>query len=112
MIRSLARPIAWLLLAAVLFVTISPIELRPVTAEPADLERFAAFALIGFVFAIGYPQHWRLLACIIVGSAFMFEIAQLLAPSRHARVEDAVMKAVGGIGGIVAGVALNRISDR
>jgi len=110
MIRSLARPIAWLLLAAVLFVTISPISMRPVTAEPAGFERFAAYALIGVAFAIGYPRRWLLVACLVTGSAFAFEAAQLLAPGRHAHLEDAIAKALGGLTGVMAGGIINRLS--
>jgi hypothetical protein len=112
MIRTLARPTAWLLLAAILFVTVSPAQMRPVTAEPADFERFGAFAALGFTFALGYPRHWLLVACLVVGAAFVFEAAQLLAPSRHAHLEDAAAKAVGGVGGIVAGAIMNRLSNR
>lgn len=112
MITSLARPTAWLLLAAILFVTVSPAEMRPVTAEPADFERFGAFAALGFAFSIGYPRHRLLVVCLVVGAAFLFEAAQLLAPGRHAHLEDAIAKAVGGMGGIIAGAIINRLSTR
>lgn len=112
MITTLARPTACLLLAAILFVTVSPAQMRPVTAEPADFERFGAFAALGFAFAIGYPRHWLLVACLVVGAAFLFEVAQLLAAGRHAHLEDAAAKAVGGMSGIVAGVVINRLSNR
>lgn len=112
MIRSIARPIAWLLLTTILFVTLSPIAMRPVTAEPANLERFAAFAAVGFVFVIGCPRHWAWVTCLVIGSALAFEAAQLLAPSRHAHFEDAAAKAIGGIVGILAGAAINGFAAR
>jgi hypothetical protein len=46
------RWVAWLLVIAVAVFTLSPIELRPVTAAPANLERFAAFAVIGAAFCL------------------------------------------------------------
>jgi len=109
MIKSLARPIAWLLLIGILFVTISPIQFRPTTGEPPNVERFAAFALVGIAFAIGYPRKWLLLACLVIASAFAFEAAQLLAPSRHARFDDAAVKAVGGLVGTIVGAVINRL---
>ncbi|GGF14565.1 hypothetical protein GCM10011321_03050 [Youhaiella tibetensis] len=112
MIRALARPLAWLLLLALLYVTVSPIEWRPMTGEPANIERFAAFALVGFVFVLGYPRHWWLVLAIMVGSAFLFELAQLIAPGRHAHLKDALIKAGGGSVGIAAGVVANFIVGR
>ena len=110
MINSLARQIAWLLLVAVLFVTVSPIQLRPVTGEPPNLERFAAFVLVGLAFAIGYPRKWLFVACLVVASAFLIEATQLLSPSRHARFEDAAVKALGGLVGLAIGTAINRLA--
>jgi hypothetical protein len=112
MIKSFARPVAWLLLAAVIFVTVSPIQFRPVTGEPPDLERFTAFAVVGLAFAIGYPRRWLLVACLIVASAFAIESAQLLVPGRHARLEDASVKAFGGLAGLIIGAALVRLKSR
>ena len=108
--KSLIRLMAWLLLAAVLFVTVSPIQMRPVTDAPPDVERFAAFAVLGLAFAISYPRHWRLVACLVVAAALVFEAAQLLAPTRHARVADALVKALGGLVGIAAGAVIQRWS--
>ena len=110
MIRSFARPIAWLLFAAIVFVTISPVQERPVTHESVNVERLAAFVLLGFACGIGYPRRWVLAACFVVGSAFVLEAAQLLAPTRHAHLDDAVAKAIGASIGVTIGVAINRLS--
>ena len=107
MIRRFAIALAWLLFVTVLFVTISPIRMRPVTGEPADIERLIAFAAVGFAFILGYPRHWILVTCLVLGSAFAFEAAQLLSPSRHAHFHDAAIKAIGGGGGILAGAIVN-----
>ena len=112
MLRMMARPIAWLLLLALLYVTIAPIELRPTTGEPPSFERFAAFALVGFAFACGYPRQWWLVMLVVVGAACTFELAQLLVPSRHAHFEDAAVKAIGGMAGTVIGLMVNRLLTR
>ena len=46
-IRLLSQWLAWLLVLAIAAFTLSPIELRPMTAAPANWERFAAFMAIG-----------------------------------------------------------------
>lgn len=112
MVSRFARPLAWLLLTAIFFVTISPIEWRPTTGEPADFERLSAFAVLGLAFAIGYPRHWILVACLVMGAAFASELSQLLSSTRHPRFEDAAVKASGGIGGALVGMAINRLSRR
>lgn len=107
-----ARPFAWLLLLAIFFVTISPIEWRPTTGEPPDLERFLAFGALGVAFAVSYPRHWILIACLVTATAFVLEQMQWLSLTRHPRFEDAAVKALGGIGGALLGMLINRLSRR
>lgn len=112
MIRMASRPVAWLLLLVLLYVTVSPIEMRPITGSSPNLERLVAFAAVGFVFVFAYPRHWLLVICLIVGTAFAFELAQLLAPGRHAQMKDAVIKAAGGGLGVSVGLVFNRLFAR
>ncbi|MGO7697118.1 VanZ family protein, partial [Rhizobium leguminosarum] len=62
MIFKFARPLAWLLLALILFVTVSPIGLRPETMTTVDTDLGGAFVLVGLAFALGYPKQWKMLA--------------------------------------------------
>ncbi|PRD50903.1 VanZ family protein [Phyllobacterium myrsinacearum] len=100
---------AWLLFAAILFITVDPISLRPESGLPVNVERFAAFAVLGFVFAAAYPRRWLLILVLVVGAAFGFELAQMLAPTRHARLMDAVVKAAGGTFGVAASALILRL---
>jgi VanZ family protein len=104
-----AQIIAWLLFAAILFITVDPIHLRPESGLPVNVERFLAFAVLGFVFAAAYPKRWLLILLLVVGAAFGFELAQMLAPTRHARLLDAIVKAAGGISGVLASSIFLRI---
>jgi VanZ family protein len=99
MIQRISTIVGWLGLAFIVYVTLSPIEYRPVVAN-IQLEHFAAFALVGLAFALAYPNRVLLVVAIILGSAFGLEALQLLTPDRHARVIDALVKAAGGICGI------------
>jgi len=64
----LFRCVAWLLLAAIAYSTLSPIELRPVTGFSADLERFVAFAAVGAAFCLGYPKRRFAIVLMVVGT--------------------------------------------
>jgi VanZ family protein len=99
-ISSICRWIAWPLLAVVIFVTLSPIGLRPVTAAPADLERFAAFAALGGMFCFGYPRHRFIALLSLVALAGALEALQHLVPTRHGRISDAAVKALGVATGV------------
>jgi hypothetical protein len=101
-ISNIAGIAGWLALAFIAYATLSPIEARPVLAG-AQLEHFAAFALVGLAFAVAYPNRVVFVVVIVVGAALGLEALQLLTPDRHGRVIDALVKALGGIFGISAG---------
>lgn len=106
------RVIAWGLLAALVFVTLGPIALRPESGLPVQLERALALAIIGFAFALAYPRHIILVAVIVLGATVLLEAMQLVAPSRHGRLVDLSVKLVSGVAGIIAGEVANRLARR
>lgn len=106
------RVFAWLLLAGLLFVTLAPIGLRPISLLPTQLERILALVIIGFCFAFAYPRHTVPVAVLVFGAIVGAELLQLFAPSRHGRVPDAIAKLAGAAAGLVAGHLLNRVRHR
>ena len=102
MIQRISSVTGWLALAFIVYATLSPIQDRPVIAG-AQLEHFAAFAVLGIAFALAYPRRVFLIAAIVLISAFGLEALQLLTPDRHARLLDALVKAAGGVCGIGIG---------
>jgi hypothetical protein len=102
MIHRLSIIAGWLALGLVVVATLSPAGVRPSLASP-HLEDFAAFALIGFAFALAYPNRVLLVFAIVVGAALGLEALQLLTLDRHGRAVDALVKALGGISGICVG---------
>ena len=104
MINKLAAVSAWILLAALAFVTLSPISLRPQTGHVL-LERFLAFAALGATFGIGYPRRMPFAIAVTVLAAIGLEAAQLLVPGRHARIIDAGEKLAGGLVGLAIAAA-------
>jgi len=102
----IAQAIAWLLLALILFVTISPIQLRPPTITRVNLDRSLAFAAMTFFFVTGFPGSEALVATACVIGAGFSEVLQMLSPSRHARLPDAMAKSLGAAAGAVIAVAV------
>ena len=105
MFEKLTTIAAWTLLALIAFATLSPIRDRPTLATSPAVEHLAAFALLGMLFCIAYRGQFALVCLIVTGSAVLLELAQLLTPDRHGRVEDALEKIAGGAAGIVIGRA-------
>lgn len=99
---------AWIILLGVVFSTLSPIGLRPHVGGP-NYERLLAFAVIGGLFGVAYPQHLLRTALIVVGFALGLEVLQMIIPGRHARLFDALVKSCGGIVGVMAAAILNRL---
>ncbi|MBY5720516.1 VanZ family protein [Rhizobium leguminosarum] len=108
MIFKFARPLAWLLLALILFVTVSPIGLRPETVTTVDTDRGGAYVLVGLAFALAYPKQWKMVAVLLIAGAVAIEYLQYFAPTRHPRLHDAGIKAAGAALGLLAGWPINR----
>src|ERR1700676_3288041 len=106
----LLRISAWTCLALIAFVTLGPVGLRPESGMPPHVERFAAFAVAGALFAAAYPRYIVFAAVVVLGAAVLFELLQLLAPSRHGRLFDAGVKVAGGMVGLCTGWILSRLS--
>jgi VanZ family protein len=107
MFQKLLTVAAWALLAFIAYATISPIQDRPtLPMSSVSLEHLAAFTVLGVLFCLAYPRQIVLVCLIVLGSAVLLEIMQLLTPDRHGRIQDAIEKMTGGTAGIVAGRAI------
>lgn len=103
MTTTIFKILAWSALLAIAAATLSPIELRPRLAMAVDLERLAAFALVGLLFALAYPRRiWIAVAIVAIG-VLGLEWLQHIRPDRHGRAEDALVKAVGALAGLGTG---------
>lgn len=96
-----AALLAWLLAAALVFVTWGPQAARPHLGDPS-LERFGAFFVTAAMFVIGYPRRAAAIAVGIVIFAVALELGQFIAPGRDPGVPDAIAKALGGLAGVLA----------
>ena len=102
---------SWGCLLIVIGITLSPSHLRPKIGN-AVYERLGAFATLGFLFGLAYPQHLMWVLVVAAIGAALLEVLQGLVPSRHARVADAIQKAAGaGVGVALAYVVLSIAAD-
>jgi glycopeptide antibiotics resistance protein len=106
MFRKLITVAAWSLLGFIIYATISPIQARPTLFTSPSYERLAAFIVLGALFCLAYPRHTGFVCLIVLGSAVLLELAQLLTPDRHGQIQDAIIKMMGGAIGIVAARAI------
>jgi hypothetical protein len=91
-------------LCAIAYATLCPIGLRPHLAS-ANVERFGAYLVLGVLSAMTFRRDWKLAIGAVVFAAVGLEAAQLLVHGRDARVEDATVKAIGGVIGSCVGYA-------
>lgn len=93
-------------LTAVLVVTVSPLQVRPRLAPP-QLERSAAWALVGALGALAFPRRAGVVALAVAAMALGSETLQMVAPGRHPRVADAAAKGLGAIAGVLVATLLD-----
>jgi hypothetical protein len=108
-LRAATRLIAWGLLIYIAFVTLSPIQYRPVLTSDPQIERFGAFLVTSAAFACAYPKSRGMVFVALVLAALALEAGQLLVPGRHGQVLDAAAKALGVLVGVTAVWATDQV---
>jgi VanZ family protein len=108
MTRVLTSGVAWACLGFIIFATLSPNHLRPVLTQSEPVlvvlaERFGAFALLGCLFVLSYPNRVLFVCAVVFGAAIALEFAQIFIPDRDARLIDVAEKLAGGGAGLLAG---------
>jgi VanZ family protein len=111
MFQKLFTVAAWACLIFIIYATLSHAGERPelTTTEPplvVIVERFGSYGLLGLLFCLAYPRRIALVCVLVLGSAVILELLQIVIPDRDARVIDAVEKLAGGAVGIVSSRAL------
>jgi VanZ family protein len=108
MFHKLIATAAWAYLIFIVYATLSSIDARPeltgvgfYKAFFTVVERFAAYAVLGFLFYLVYPRNIALGCLIVFGSAVILELLQLFIPDRDARIIDVLEKLAGGAAGIL-----------
>lgn len=110
--RNVPRLLPWLALALIAFATLASPGMRPRIEGIVQFERFAAFFVLGLLFAAFYPRRIRTVLAIVILIAIGLELLQLLMPSRHARLSDLLVKIVGGASGVAVRYLAKLIGSR
>lgn len=109
---SISRFVALFLLAAITFATLSPIQMRPHLVGDANVERALAYVLFGLALAFGFPARLMQTVLVVCAVAGLLEFLQAFDPGRHARLRDAVLKAVAGLIGIAIARMILAVASR
>jgi hypothetical protein len=103
------RGLAWLLLAAIVVITLAPPEFRPETQLSSRIERFVAFAVITGVFCLGYPKYRFHIIALMIGLVVLLEVGQNFVPHRHGRLlKHGVPKVSGALCGATFAILIER----
>ena len=106
------RIVAWLLAAAVTFATLGPPRLRPHSHLGQDGEHALAFVLVGLAFGLAYTGNRLRTIVIMVVLIGALELAQFVAPGRHARLEDFIVDALAACAGFVVATVVDWTAKR
>ncbi len=103
------RALAWILVAAIVTLSVVPPSLRPVTGTPHDIEHFAIFLSCGYAFALGYRSRHMLHGAALVAFCGVVELLQLGVPGRHARATGFVVDAIASCAGLLLGMTILKL---
>jgi hypothetical protein len=112
MLHRLLATAAWTAFALIAFFTISPLSMRPVVTADPNIERFAAFAIVGVLFGLAYPQKLAVDASFVIVAAGVLETLQLMIRDRHGHMADALVKAAGGAFGVAMALVILIVAER
>ena len=83
-VRSVTVAAAWTSLAVIAYATLSPLSERPEFGTYGFLflfshfDQYVAYAAMGCLFGLAYPRQTLLVCILVLGSAVLLELAQML----------------------------------
>jgi VanZ family protein len=110
--QMLLRCAAGVLILTVAVVTLLPIEFRPIIGFHTDLERFAAFALLGSLLVFSNSRHLIIVFLLLISLIGLLELAQHLTSSRHGRIYDAIIKILGALFGAAVALLVRKLTRK
>ncbi len=110
--RNIALAVALVVSAIIVVATLSPLQMRPTSELPTSLERELAFMLLGCALTFALPKRALLLLALLVACAGTLEWLQTMVPTRHARLDDFIVKSLGVTIGAAIGALANRWVER
>jgi VanZ family protein len=105
--RRIYQVAAWLLLLAIVVLSVVPPDDRPLTPAPHDFEHMLIFLLTGMVFGLGYAGRHVIQVFGLVAFAAIIELIQLAIPGRHSRLSDFLVDALSVAIGVGFAIVIN-----
>ena len=99
-LQRFSQVVAWLLILAIVMLSLGPPSTRPVTGAGHNFEHLLIFVATGAAFGLGYPRRFLLLPLALLAFTAAIEVAQMLVPGRHARLSDFLTDAAASCVGI------------
>lgn len=110
---TVGRIAAWLLTVAIIVLSLVPAWLRPGTDVPHNFEHFSIFFATGVAFGVGYSRKPYLVMAMLVVFAGAIELAQIVVPSRHARLSDFIVDALAAcVGAAISSILTSRTIEQ
>jgi VanZ family protein len=110
--QAIIRFAAWVALLGIVAATIGPLSMRPTSDLSPDLERFFAYALVGALFILSYPNRLLLVCAFLIAVAAGLELAQMIVPHRDAHLVDFAWKSGGALLGALFAFAGQQLLSR
>lgn len=99
-------------LVGVIALTVVPAAERPVTGFGQNLEHFLCFATVGALTALAFEVPLKLLLPASTVFALLLELVQIPLATRHARLEDFIVDALGlGVGVLCARLSVRMLQQ-
>jgi VanZ family protein len=108
MFQKANQTMAWVMMSAIVFLTVVPPSLRPTTPVPHKMEHAVIFFVNAMAFGFGYPRRELLLGVGAVVFCAVVEISQLFVSGRHARPSDFVVDTIAALAGVYASAVVIR----
>jgi VanZ family protein len=106
LLQKINRVVAWLILFAIVVLSVVPPSARPTTSAPHQIEHTAIFLAAGISFGMAYLRREWLLSISAIIFCAAIELVQLCVPGRHARLSDFIVDATTAVLGVFVGRVL------
>lgn len=105
----IVKALAGFFILSLVVLTIVPASFRPETGVQHDFEHFAAFATCGFLCYHAVKMRFASLLLCAIAFAIVLELLQIPLPTRHARLEDFSVNALGGCLGATIALLIDKL---
>jgi VanZ family protein len=111
MIRQVTSAAAWLLCVVIIVLSDVPPGMRPVVGSHV-VEHVVAYAMLGALFGLTYPERAAGCAARLVMFCGMIEVVQVWVPGRHARLMDFAVDATASLSGLALAILIGNFGRK